>query len=129
MKNMKLALIVSAAMSVALVAAGGCAKKNGGAKAAKDGSVLDVQPLPMDAAPVAAAPAEQPQFEPVPAVTETPAAPAAAAGGQYTVKKGDTLFGIARAHYGTGRDWQRIASANPGLTPQTLKAGQTIVVP
>jgi 5'-nucleotidase / UDP-sugar diphosphatase len=79
--------------------------------------------MPAPAAPVAAAP---PAPAPAPAVTQTPALPAAR---QYKVQKGDTLFGIARTHYGTGGRWQQIASANPGLTPATPKAGTTIVVP
>lgn len=67
-------------------------------------------------------------------LTQTPAAPAATpapAGGarQYRVQKGDTLFRIAKTHYGNGNQWQQIASANPGLTPASLKAGATIVVP
>jgi 5'-nucleotidase len=82
--------------------------------------------LPAPAAPSAA-----------PVVTETPAprgvAPVAASAAgparQYKVQKGDTLFRIAKSHYGTGGRWQQIASANPGLTPATLKAGATIVVP
>jgi len=65
-----------------------------------------------------------------PAAVQFPASAGAVAGGShYTVAKGDTLFGIARARYGSGGQWQRIASANPGLTPETLKAGATIVVP
>jgi 5'-nucleotidase len=72
-----------------------------------------------------------------PVVTETPAprnvtpvaASPAGASRQYRVRKGDTLFQIAKSHYGTGGRWQQIASANPGLTPATLKAGATIVVP
>jgi 5'-nucleotidase len=75
-----------------------------------------------------------------PAVTQTPAAPApvaaapaggasAAPGSSYTVKKGDTLFTIAKTAYGNGNLWQRIAQANPGLSPTTLKAGKTIVIP
>ena len=47
----------------------------------------------------------------------------------YTVKKGDTLFHIAKTAYGDGKKWTLIASANPGLTPQTLKTGQTLVIP
>ena len=47
----------------------------------------------------------------------------------YKVKKGDTLFGIARSKYGDGKKWMQIASANPGLSPQSLKIGQTIVLP
>jgi nucleoid-associated protein YgaU len=47
----------------------------------------------------------------------------------YQVQKGDTLFGIAKSRYGSGNQWQRIAAANPGVTPASLKAGATIVVP
>jgi 5'-nucleotidase len=54
---------------------------------------------------------------------------APAAGRSYQVQKGDTLFRIAHTHYGNGNQWSRIASANPGLSPATLKAGTTIVVP
>ena len=57
------------------------------------------------------------------------AAPSGSGGTWYTVAKGDTLFGIARTRYGSGGQWQRIAAANPGLSPETLKAGSTIVVP
>ena len=64
-----------------------------------------------------------------PLETTTPGAASPAAGQSYTVKKGDTLFGIAKTHYGDGNKWQKIASANPGLTPSTLKIGQVVVVP
>lgn len=47
----------------------------------------------------------------------------------YTVQKGDTLYKIARDHYGDGRQWSRIAAANPGLFPATLKAGQKLKMP
>ena len=58
------------------------------------------------------------------------AAPAPAAGGKsYTVKKGDTLFSIAKEVYGNGNQWQRLTAANPGLSPSTLKVGQKIAIP
>lgn len=64
------------------------------------------------------------------AAAEPAAAPAAAtSGGSYTVQKGDTLYKIARERYGNGNQWQRIAAANPGVSPSTLKVGQKIVVP
>jgi 5'-nucleotidase len=78
------------------------------------------QPAPMKR-PAAPPPAQ-------PASAHYPGA-AAAAGSRYHVQKGDTLFGIARSRYGDGKRWQQIASANPGLTPTTLQAGATIVVP
>ncbi|MGN6505227.1 MAG: LysM peptidoglycan-binding domain-containing protein [Tepidisphaeraceae bacterium] len=61
-----------------------------------------------------------------------PAAPAAAAttgSRSYTVKKGDTLFSIAKTQLGSGRDWQKIVAINPGLSPQKLRVGQQIVLP
>ena len=50
-------------------------------------------------------------------------------GGTYTVKKGDTLYRIAKEHYGSGKQWQKIAAANPGASPQTLRVGQKLVIP
>lgn len=137
MKN----LIPLLALTVGLVSGVGCAnKKNAAAESSGvNGAVTDVDTAPMplgepemtygaplDVTPMPAAPAT-PAYE-APVVTQAPAAPAAAAG-SYTVKKGDTLFGIARQHYGSGAQWQRIANANPGLTPATLKAGTTIAIP
>jgi 5'-nucleotidase len=84
------------------------------------------------AAPTAVAAAD-PVAPSATAVTQTPTAGPAATGtagsSNYTVKKGDTLFRIAREHYGDGKKWQQIAAANPGVTPGTLKAGQTLVMP
>jgi 5'-nucleotidase len=104
--------------------------------AAQSGGVLDVSPAP------AAAPSAMPAPAPVPAPvattvydsTQTQAAPAPvtvtpSGGGSYIVQKGDTLWKIASNHYGDGKQWQKICSANPGLTPETLKAGQTITIP
>lgn len=54
---------------------------------------------------------------------------AVASGDAYKVKKGDTLYAIAKAQYGDGKKWERIAAANPGLTPGTLRAGQTLTIP
>ncbi len=78
---------------------------------------------PATAAPVLAAPD--------PAYSQTPAASTGTAtgGGNYVVKKGDTLYRIAKEHYGDGKQWQKIASANPGVSPQSLKVGQTLVLP
>jgi len=125
-------LIVALWLAVVAVAGTGCAKKNNKAAAAKPGfspAVTEIGPSPTyaSAAPVAAAPV----FEPAtPIATATPApVQTASAGGTYQVKKGDTLFAIAKNRYGDGKQWTRIASANPGLSPQTLKAGQRIVIP
>jgi 5'-nucleotidase len=76
-----------------------------------------VQPV-YDSAPVVAS-----------AVSPGYSSTATLAGGSYVVKKGDTLYGIARTHYGDGKQWQKIAAANPGLSPTSLKVGQTITLP
>jgi nucleoid-associated protein YgaU len=116
-----------------LAAAAGCASQSH-----TNPGVTDLQPTP--AAPVAAAPAAE-TSAPAPEMvastdTTTPPAPdGSLAGGastgqsQYTVRAGDTLYHIALVHYGSGRDWKKILAANPGLTPQTLRVGQTIVLP
>ena len=97
--------------------------------------------VPVDVPAATPAPVAQPaaavttpvvvsQTPPSPAPTPTPAsAPGTPGGRPYHVQKGDTLFGIARTQYGNGNRWQQIASANPGLTPASLKAGTTIVIP
>ena len=95
-----------------------------------DASVLEVDPQPTTYQP-----APQPVITSTPAYQPTPApapaAPAAAptGGTRHVVQKGETLYGIAQAKYGSGKEWPRIAQANPGLTPETLKAGQTIIIP
>ena len=135
MKNVTSLLV----LTLGLVTVVGCADKNKAAAGpAVNGSVTDVDlaPMPLQepemtyAAPVEPLPPQQPvvpAYE-APVLTQTPVVQAGAAG-TYTVKKGDTLFGIARQHYGSGGQWQRIANANPGLSPATLKAGTTIAIP
>jgi nucleoid-associated protein YgaU len=123
-------LMTAAALLVLTVIAVGCANKG---KIAKNESVTDINVAPV--APrepelaYTAAPSQPAYYDA--SVTQTPAAGAAtaSAGGSYVVKKGDTLFAIAKNAYGNGNQWQRIATANPGLSPTTLKAGQTITLP
>ena len=110
---------------------GGCESSN--KQAANRGplrpAVLDVAPAAPQAyastpQPVAVAqPVEQPaSFAPVTVAT-------AASGSTYTVQKGDTLYKIAREKLGDAKQWKAIAAANPGLSPNSLKAGQKIVLP
>jgi nucleoid-associated protein YgaU len=67
------------------------------------------------------------EMSPPPAIPAAASAPATAS--KYTVKKGDTLYHIAKEKYGDGKQWQRIAAANPGVSPSTLKVGQILVMP
>ena len=109
-----------------LALATGCANtKKDDPKAALSPAVADISPAPTQ---VAYAPPAQQQ----PVVYDTAQqaqTPSTVAGGKYTVRRGDTLWKIAATHYGSGSQWQKIAAANPGLAPETLKAGQTIVIP
>ena len=59
----------------------------------------------------------------------TPAVTPPAPGGTYTIKKGDTFIKIAREVYGDPSRMKDIAAANPGVNPNKLKIGQTIVLP
>jgi len=69
-----------------------------------------------------------PEPKPVTPAVTPPVAPATA-GGTYTIKKGDTFIKIAREVYGDQSRMKDIAAANPGLDPNKLKIGQTIVLP
>lgn len=46
----------------------------------------------------------------------------------YTVKPGDTLFGIAKAALGDGNRWREIAELN-SVSPDTLQPGQVLRMP
>jgi nucleoid-associated protein YgaU len=109
-----------------------------GKKSATNPSVMQ---LNQPAAPVAyappspvPAPAAQPVVydapPPAPAVAQAaPEAAPAAGGKKYKVQKRDTLYSLAKSHYGSGKQFTKIVAANPGLSPETLKAGQTITIP
>jgi len=56
-------------------------------------------------------------------------ASSSAKGSKYTIKKGDSLWSIAKSHYGDGNKWKQIASANPKLNPNKVVAGTTITLP
>ena len=61
--------------------------------------------------------------------THTAATAVAAKGTKYVVKKGDTLSKIAQKKYGTVKAVKKILAANPGLNPDLIKIGQTIILP
>jgi len=135
-----------AALAMALV--GGCQSqqpKQSTSLAAT--SVMDVKPVKTArsayASPQYVTPPDEQMIAPIvtPVYASTPVATAArhapkkasadeaASPGKYKVKKGDTLYRIAKIQYGDGKKWTQIASANPGVTPKSLKVGQMIVVP
>ena len=122
-----------AILAIALLAAG--CQSNGSSSAMSPSStpVADVSmtPAPITTAtPAAYTPVSAPSTV-TPAMDTTPvlASGAASTGTTYKVKAGDTLWKLAATHYGNGNQWKKIADANPGLTPSTLKVGQTITIP
>ena len=114
-----------------VAAAAGC-QGNGGSKTAESGSirsdVADIRPIESTAPAYQPAPFQPAPVQPV--ISDTPVASASGSSGNtHVVKHGETLYGIAKQTYGDGKQWQRIASANPGVSPTTLKVGQTLVIP
>ncbi|MDB5300904.1 MAG: hypothetical protein JWO87_2567 [Phycisphaerales bacterium] len=114
--------------AVVFVAAGCQQPATKPAGAARSGA-LDVSPT-VTSTPTYTPPSST-VLPPEPSAAPVAAAPTAVAGAgsSYTVKKGDTLFHIAKDKYGDGKQWTKIASANPGLSPATLKVGQTLTIP
>jgi len=118
--------LVVVALGLGLVGMG--CKTNKKPNAETSPSVSDLNTAP------AAVPAYTPPTPVEPSVTSTPTVVTPAPGGmsgstKYTVKKGDTLWKIAATHFGDGKQYTKIISANPGLKAETLKAGQTITLP
>ena len=56
--------------------------------------------------------------------------PGAAGGGKtHVVAKGETLGDISKVYFGTTTKWKQIVEANPGVRPENLKVGQSLVIP
>lgn len=128
MKNLALALAVMAAMALA----GGCSNKK---KETSNNTLTEIPPtssVSSNPLPVTAVQPVAP-IQPVSSYTPdtTASDPSFPAGGKrtYTVKKGDTLWSIAKTTYGDGKQYTKIVSANPGVSPQRLMVGQTLVIP
>ena len=106
---------------------------------------LAINPMesPIAAAPDPEVPVPTPAPVPVPApvvtnnrpAVQTPAAPVQppVSGRRYVVQKGDSLYSIAKRHYGTANNArvQTILSANRGVLPTAaaLQPGMTLVIP
>ena len=53
----------------------------------------------------------------------------ASAGGKHVIARGDTLWDIAKAAYGDGTLWRRIAEANGNPRPRALHIGTKLSIP
>jgi len=118
-------LLTVAAVAVAM----GC-KSNNQAQ-------LDPVPPPVesDPGPAYVGPYETGSTEPqvitidAPPVEAQPTVIAPAGGQTYTVQKGDTLYRIAKMHYGSGNRWPEIADANGISDPTKLFVGKVLTLP
>jgi 5'-nucleotidase/UDP-sugar diphosphatase len=52
-----------------------------------------------------------------------------AAGGKHVIVRGDTLWDLAKAAYGDGTLWRRIAEANGNPRPRALHVGTELSIP
>ncbi|WP_411033451.1 5'-nucleotidase C-terminal domain-containing protein [Shinella sp. BYT-45] len=57
------------------------------------------------------------------------AAASPAAGGKHVIVRGDTLWDIAKAAYGDGTQWRKIAEANGNPRPRALHVGTELSIP
>ncbi|GEM_PF-2589178 len=48
---------------------------------------------------------------------------------RYLVKPGDSMWRIAEIFYGSGVEWNKVAAANPGVSPGHILIGQMLNVP
>ena len=73
----------------------------------------------------------QPQITQQAAQTQTPQEGQVpqGVGGTYKVAKGDTLWSIAEANYGSGYNWTDIAEANKLSNPGSIEEGQELTLP
>jgi 5'-nucleotidase/UDP-sugar diphosphatase len=128
-----------------IVLAGGCSDSTPPAKTSSvRGDVTDVHPMD----PVATAAYQPPlidnsgmvptvqqpvttDIQPSAAAPMMSTTPTASPAGEktHTVRHGETLFSIAKASYGNGKDWKKIVAANPGVSPSKLKVGQVLAMP
>ena len=83
------------------------------------------QPVTESAAPVVVATARSTPDAAAPTPPPVPHPPRRT----HVVRRGETLFAIARTTYGDGSKWHRLADANPAAASAPLRVGQQIVVP
>lgn len=74
----------------------------------------------------------QPAAQVAPPIAQPAPKPAAPVSEQYTVKSGDSLSKIAKAHYGDALKWHQIYDANKALigdNPDMIQPSQVLKLP
>lgn len=82
--------------------------------------LTDSAPPPPPPAPVA---------PPPPAELPPPPAPVVPEPRTHVIQEKETLYGLAIKYYGDAKQWPKIQAANPGLIPERMPVGKTIVIP
>lgn len=86
--------------------------------------------LPSGAKPAAQAPAATPSVTPLPkARVASNNSSQKPSGRTYTIRKGDVLSVISQRELGTSKRWREILDLNPGLDPNKLFVGKSILLP
>jgi len=90
-------------------------------------SAEELGPLP----PVEPAPVAVTEVETPPKAETQATAPPSAGSQTYTMKAGDTLYGLARRFYGDGKLWPKIFEANKGKIRDVsdIPIGTVLVIP
>ena len=112
---------------VVLALAAGCSSDKKAAADSKD-SLANIAPPPQPKAETETGPVVVETDKPK--IVEQAPAVGPNAGAKYTVKKGDTLWSLAQKTYGDGKQYKKIAAANPStIKNDRLIAGTTITLP
>ena len=117
-------LVLVVAVSVAMMWTVGCGPKKE--------DLPQLEPNDVRAAPPAAEPvAPIPVARPTPGPGTLDVVPPPVGPQTYTVKRGDTLYGLSRRFYGDGKLWTRIADANRDQIKDVkdLPVGAVLVIP
>jgi nucleoid-associated protein YgaU len=89
----------------------------------------DVPAPPRNARVVSSWPEDVPADPPGPITPDPDPAPEPGADLTHTVKDGDSYYGLALHYYRDGTRYPVIQEANPGIDPQSLSVGMTLVIP
>jgi 5'-nucleotidase len=81
--------------------------------------------LPSGSADIAAQAPKVEAAAPAEAASSLPAAST----GSHVIAAGDTYWDLAKAAYGDGGQWKKIADANSGFAPKRLPVGATLTIP
>ena len=90
-------------------------------------AVMDLDDSPPATIPPAASRVDAPPATVAPA----PPPPIEAATGRrkHVIAAKDTVYSLSRTYYGDPNQWKKIVAANPGLVPEKMPIGKTIVIP